>query len=188
MRPRAGSLTPRCDQPDADGRRRHLPADPAQHPRSASARRGGDHHDPRPRAGRTALRRDHSADPCGDPDLRDHRGRPDLPPEPGVRVARQRDADRERRRADPPRRRDASRRPLEHLRVAGVRGRGRPLAPVEVRHQVPRLARVQPVQHRAGRGVHRARQHARGTARLLVGAAERLDAHRLRGHHHRRAA
>ena len=167
---------------------RHLPARPAEHPRSAAARRGRDHHDPRPRPGRAALRRHDPADPGGDPDLRDPRGRPDLPSEPGVRVARQRDADRERRRADPARRRHAVRRSVEHLRLAGVRRRRRALAPDEVRHQVPRLARVQPVEHRPGRGVHRARQHARRAARLLVGAAQRLDAHRLRGHHHRRAA
>ncbi len=167
---------------------RHLPARPAEHPRSAAARRGRDHHDPRPRPGRAPLRRHDPADPGGDPDLRGPRGRPDLPSEPGLRLAGQRDADRERRRADPARRRHAVRRSVEHLRLAGVRRRGRTLSPDEVRHQVPRLARVQPVEHRPGRGLHRARQHARGTARLLVGAAERLDAHRLRGHHHRRAA
>ena len=108
--------------------------------------------------------------------------------EPGLRVAGQRDAHRQRRRADPARRRHAAGRALEHRRLVRLRRRRRVLAADQVRHQVPRLARLQPVEHRAGRRVRRARQHARGAARLLVGAAQRLDAHRLRGDHRRRAA
>ena len=49
---------------------------------------------------------------------------------------------------------------------AGVAGL---LAPDQVRHQVPRLARLQPVEHRARRRVRRPRQHADRAARLLVG-------------------
>ncbi len=60
-----------------------------------------------------------------------------------------------------------------------VRGRGGVLPGDQVRHPLPRLARVQPVEHRAGHRVHRARQHARRTARLLVGAARRRDDRRV---------
>ena len=43
----------------------------------------------------------------------------------------------------------------------------------QVRHPLPRLPPVQPLEHRAGRRLRRARQHARRAARLLVGAAQR---------------
>ena len=66
-------------------------------------------------------------------------------------------------------------RPLEHLQVVRVRGCRRLLAAHEVRHPLPRLARLQPVERRAGRRVHRVRQHADRTARLLVGSTEDLD-------------
>ena len=104
----------RSDEPDAHSRREHVPAGPAEHPRPAAARRGRHHHDPRPGPGRAALPGERPADPRGDPDLRRHRGRADLPPDPGVRLAGQRDAHRQRRRPDPARRRDAARRPVEH--------------------------------------------------------------------------
>ena len=78
--------------------------------------------------------------------------------------------------------------PWNTYALVRLRGRCRLLAPHEVRHQVPRLARLQPVQHRAGRGVRRARQHARRAARLLVGAAQRLDDRGVRRDHRRRAA
>ncbi len=68
---------------------------------------------------------------------------------------------------------------------AGVAGL---LAPDEVRHPVSGHPRVQPVEHRVGRRVHRVRQHAGRAARLLVGSAEQLDDHRLRRHPGRRAA
>ena len=61
--------------------------------------------------------------------------------------------------------------PWNTVRLVRLRRRRRPLAADEVRHPLPRLARLQPVEHRAGRGVRRARQHARRAARLLVGAA-----------------
>ena len=131
---------------------------------------------------------EHPPDPGGDPDLRDHRGRADLPADPGVRLAGQRDAHRQRRRADPARRRDAAGRALGHLRLVRLRRRRRAVAADQVRHPLPRLARLQPVQHRAGRRLRRPRQHPGRAARLLVGAAGRLDARRLRGDHRRRAA
>ena len=46
-----------------------------------------------------------------------------------------------------------------------------PLAADEVRHPLPRLARVQPVQHRPGVRLRHPRQLACRAARLLVGAA-----------------
>ena len=96
--------------------------------------------------------------------------------QPVVRVAGQRDAHRQRRRADPAGGRHAAPAtpgaPHGWYVFAVVAGA---LAADEVRHQVPRLTRVQPVERRARRRVPRARQHAGRAARLLVGAARRLD-------------
>ena len=96
-----------------------LPGRAAQHPRPAAARRGGDHHDPHPGPGRARLRRQRSADPGRDHDLRRDRGRAHVPPDPRVRLAGQRDAHRQRRGADPARRRHAAGRPLDDLRAGG---------------------------------------------------------------------
>ena len=177
------------DSPNPHHRRRHLPARPAEHPRSAPARGGGDHHRPRPGPGRAAFRGQRAPDPGGHRDLRHPGDRAHLPAVARLRLARQRDADRQRRRPHPARRRarrPTSPGPPNWYVFAGGR---RPLAAVEVRHQVPRLARLQPVEHRAGRRLHRARQLPRRAARLLVGAARQpLDARRLRGDHRRRAS
>ena len=76
--------------------------------------------------------------------------------------------------------------PLDHRRLVRLRGGCRPLAPHEVRHQVPRFAHLQPVQHRLGRGVRPSRQHSRRAARLLVVAVERLADRRVHRDHRRR--
>ena len=67
-----------------------------------------------------------------------------------------------------------------------LRGRRRPVTGDEVPHPLPRVTPLQPVQHRARGGLRRARQRARRAARLLVGAAERLDDGGLRRHPDRR--
>ena len=79
-------------------------------------------------------------------------------------------------------------RPLELSRLVRVRWCRRAQPVDEVPHPVSRLARVQPVEHRARRGVPRARQHTGGTARLLVGAPRPRHDHGLRRHPRRRAA
>ena len=88
-------------------------------------------------------------------------------------------AHRQRGGAHPPCSRDASGRHVEFPRVVRVRRRRGVLAPDPVRHPLSRLAPVQPVEHRAGRHLRRARQHPGRAARLLVGSAEQLDDHGL---------
>ena len=105
-----------------------LPGDPAEDPRPTAARGRGRHHHPRARSARSELLGERSADPLGDPDRGGHRGDDDVPPDPIVRLAGERDADGQRRRADPPRSGDASGRPVEHPRVVRLRGRCRVLA------------------------------------------------------------
>ena len=120
----------------------------------------------------------------------DHRGRADLPPDAVLRLAGQRDADRQRRRPHPPRGRDAAGRPLEHLRLVRVR-RASPAFSLLTKYVIRYRGspRLQPVEHRAGRRVHRARQHAGRAARLLVGAARTSGMIAgLRRHPRRRAA
>ena len=95
--------------------------------------------------------------------------------QPVVRVAGQRDADRERRGADPPRAQHAAGRSLDDPPLVRVRWRRRRLAADEVRHPLPRVAPVQPVEHRARRRLPRARQHPGRAARLLVVTAGRAD-------------
>ena len=99
----------------------------------------------------------------------------------------ERDADRQRRGAHPARSGDAGRR-LEHAQVVPVRRDRRLLAADEVRDPVPRHPPVQPVEHRPRRRLRRARERADRAARLLVGAAERLDGGGLRRHPRRRTA
>ena len=90
-------------------RRDELSAGPAEHPRPAAARGGGHHHGARSWA--VGLHFEVSVPQilaaivtCADP-----RGRVDIPPESRVRLAGQRDADGQRRRPHPARRRDARR-------------------------------------------------------------------------------
>ena len=70
-----------------------------------------------------------------------------------------------------------------------VRGRRRAVAAVQVRHPLPRLARVQPVEHRPRRRLRRARQR-RASSRSTSGGRRSnvLDARRLRRDPRRRAA
>ena len=168
-------------------RQHQLPGDPAQDPGPAAARRGGHHHDPRPGPGRARVPGERAADPGGDPGLCRDRDRADLPPDTVVRVAGERDADRQRGGADPARGRHAGGRPLVPLRLVGVRGHRRAVAAQQVRDPLSRLARVQPVQPGAGCGLPRPRQLPDRAARLLVGPARCLDAAGLRGDHRRRA-
>ena len=182
---------PRREHPLPRARRDLLSRHPAEPSRPAPARGRGHRDDPRPGADDAALPGHGAADPRGDPDLRPHRGGDHVPDPPGVRVAGQRHADGERRRAHPARAGHASGRPLEHLRLVGVRRRRRVLADDQVPHPLPRLARVQPVEHRPRDRVHRVREHTGRAARLLVGTPRLRDAPglcrdpRRRAHHHR---
>ena len=97
-------------------------------------------------------------------------------------MAGQRDADRERRGADPPRSQLAAGRSLDDPRVVRVRCRRRRLVADEVRHPLPRLAPVQPVEHRARRRLPLARQHAGRATGLLVVTAGRADDRGVRRH------
>ena len=115
------------EQPDADARPEGVPGHAAEHPRPSAAGRGGHRDHPRPRAGCARVPRQCPADPRRDPHVRGDRGGADVPPAPRVRVAGQRDADRERRGADPPRSQHAAGRSLDDPRagtcspaVAGV--------------------------------------------------------------------
>ena len=100
---RGGRWTRPHEQPDADARPEGVPGHAAEHPRPSAAGRGGHRDHPRPRAGCARVPRQCPADPRRHPHVRGHRGGTDVPPAPRDRVAGQRDADRERRGADPPR-------------------------------------------------------------------------------------
>ena len=160
----------------SDFGQRQLPGRVAQHSRSAAARGFGDHHHPRPGPGRAWLRRQRPADPGRHPDLRRDRGRDHLLSDTLHRVAGKRHAHRQWRGPDPARRWHASRRPLDNVRVVGLRDRGRPVTAFQVRHQAPRLECLQPFEHRPRGHLRHPWRFARRAARLLVGSAWPRDA------------
>ena len=75
---------------------------------------------------------------------------------------------------------------MEPERLDDLRGHRRRLAPFQVRDQVPRLAHLQPVELRPRPLLPAARAGARGAARLLVGADDRVARPGARDHRRRR--
>ena len=113
-------------------------------------------------------------------DVRGARGRDRVPSPARDHVARERAAHRERGRVHPARPRNRARRLVEPARLVDLRGHVGNRAALQVRDQVPRRPRLQPVELRARPLLPRARLRARRAARLLVGADVGLDGARAR--------
>ena len=118
--------------------------------------------------------------------MRPSRGHADVSEDQAGGLAGQRHAHRERRRPDPPDRRPGTRGSLDLGWLVSVRRDRRAVPAHEVLDPISRDPRLQPIERRARRSLPGAGQRGDRAARLLVGAARLLDAHRLRRHPGRR--
>ena len=181
------SRRPGAQRPGARHPRPALPDPAAEAAGPAAAAGGGDHLAPDPRPGRLRLQALDRADPGRAVHLRRARGRDRRVEAARDHVARQRAADRQRRRLHPARAGNGARRLVEHERLVDLRRHGGGVTALEVPDQVPRRAHLQPVELRPRPLLPRPRQEPRVPARVLVGADVAVDGARARAHRRRRA-